>query len=75
MNALTSTGETYGIVSDDIATGYSPEYVSERIFKAVANKEKDVIIAPLFHRAAMYTRIFMPVLYFYNVMRYGQRFE
>lgn len=75
VNALTSSGEKYGAVTKDIASGYSPDYVAERTFKAVVNEETDVVIAPVGDKAGIYIRSFVPSLFFTLMKFYGRRFR
>lgn len=69
INAITSDGQQYGMMDDTTMNGYSPQYVAQRILKAVLNGEREVVIAPLFHRMAIYIRTIIPSLYFYLMQR------
>lgn len=75
VNALTASGEKYGVMTKDIEGGYSPDYVAERTFKAVINNESDVIIAPLGDRGAVYIRNFLPSIFFFAMKLYGRKFK
>lgn len=75
VNAFHSSGEKLGKVTKEIETGYKVEYVSERIFKAVVNKETDVVIAPLLHRGAIYARNFLPAAFHHGISWHGKRFR
>ncbi|ODM99916.1 Dehydrogenase/reductase SDR family protein 7-like [Orchesella cincta] len=75
VNAFTTSGEKYGRVTQDIASGYTPDYVAERTFKAVVNEESDVVIAPLTHKASIYIRTFLPSLCFLIMKFYARRFR
>ena len=46
------------------ASGYEPEYVSEEILKAVIHGKKDLVIAPIVPRIAIWLRSFAPCIYF-----------
>jgi len=75
VNALTASGQRFGQVTKDIASGYSPDYVAERTFKAVINQESDVVIAPIPDKAAIYIRSFLPNIYFFIMKFYARRFK
>lgn len=55
------------------ATGYTPEYVAQRILEAVISSEPDVIISSLGPRFAILLRSLVPRLYFYIMRRRAQR--
>lgn len=65
LNAVTGSGETYGVMDAATEQGYSPEYVAKKVLKAVLRKEKDVIIAPMTPRYAILLRSLVPSLYFW----------
>lgn len=63
LNALTGSGQIYGVMDKTIQEGYYPEYVADRILKAVLKEEKDILITPFIPKAAMYLRTLCPSLY------------
>ncbi|KAK9870495.1 hypothetical protein WA026_008052 [Henosepilachna vigintioctopunctata] len=65
LNALTETGEKHGVMDTNTANGYDPQYVSERILKAVVQKEKEVVIAGILPKIAISLRKYFPSMYFY----------
>lgn len=69
LNALTGTGQVYGVMDKAIQQGYSPEYVANCILKAVLKDEKDLVITPFAPKAAMYLRRLWPSLYFWIMQR------
>ncbi len=69
INALTSSGSLNGRVDADTASGYTPDFVAERTFKAIVNGEKDVLIAPLAPKIAIFLRYTIPNLYFILMAR------
>lgn len=75
VNALTGSGSTFGQTSKNIATGLSPQYVAERVMKAVKGGEKDVVISPLTPRLAILIRYLMPSLYFWIMRRMGRAYN
>ncbi|XP_014222659.1 dehydrogenase/reductase SDR family protein 7-like [Trichogramma pretiosum] len=65
LNALTGNGETYGLMDATTAAGYSPEYVAEKVVKAVQRGEKEIVIAPIMHRIAILLRTLFPSVFFW----------
>lgn len=53
--------------------GYSPEYVADRILKAVLKEEKDVIITPFIPKFAVYLRTLCPSLYFWAMQKRAKK--
>ncbi|KAL1452279.1 hypothetical protein WDU94_006565 [Cyamophila willieti] len=73
MNAITGSGHTYGVMDEATATGYTPEYVAQRILEAVIADEKDVVISSLGPRLAILLRCLLPRLYFYIMRRRAKK--
>ncbi|XP_025208815.1 dehydrogenase/reductase SDR family protein 7-like [Melanaphis sacchari] len=69
LNALTGSGSQYGVMDESTMSGYSAEYVAQRIVDAVVNDEQEVIIAPLYARLAIGLRYVWPRFYFW-LMKY-----
>lgn len=56
----------YFVVMDESTmSGYSAEYVAQRIVDAVVNDEQEVIIAPFYARLAIGLRYVWPRFYFW----------
>lgn len=72
LNALTGSGQIYGVMDKTIQEGYYPEYVADRILKAVLKEEKDILITPFIPKAAMYLRTLCPSLYFWIMQKIGR---
>lgn len=53
INALSTSGESHGKLDKTTATGFTPAYVAERTYKAILNRQKDVVIASFVHRMAI----------------------
>jgi hypothetical protein len=53
----------------DIAHGYKPEYVAEKILSAVVECKKELIIAPVIPRLAIMIRTLAPSFYFWIMER------
>lgn len=64
INALTGTGNTHGEMDANTASGYSPEYVAEKIFKAVVQYKKELVISTMLPQAAIFLRKYIPSMYF-----------
>lgn len=69
LNALTETGQFYGVMDKTTEQGYSSKYVADCVLKAVLKGEKDVIISPFAPRCAVFLRILCPSLYFWIMNR------
>lgn len=65
LNALTGTGQTYGVMDQATQQGYSSEYVANCTLKAVLKEEKDIVISPFVPKCAIYLRTLWPSLYFW----------
>uniref|UniRef100_V9IEH1 Dehydrogenase/reductase SDR family protein 7-like n=1 Tax=Apis cerana TaxID=7461 RepID=V9IEH1_APICE len=73
LNALTESGQIYGVMDKTIQEGYYPEYVADRILKAVLKEEKDILITPFIPKAAMYLRTLCPSLYFWIMQKRAKK--
>lgn len=73
LNALTGSGQIYGVMDKTIQEGYYPEYVADRILKAVLKEEKDILITPFIPKAAMYLRTLCPSLYFWIMQKRAKK--
>lgn len=52
-------------MDESTMSGYSAEYVAQRIVDAVVNDEQEVIIAPFYARLAIGLRYIWPRFYFW----------
>ncbi|KAF2880702.1 hypothetical protein ILUMI_25473 [Ignelater luminosus] len=73
LNALTGSGNAHGQMDTATAQGYSTDYVAEKTALAVAQKDPEVILAPLIHKMAILMRTNLPRLYFYVMAWRAQR--
>ena len=64
LNAITSTGDSYGQTDRATAEGDTPEYVAGRTMKAIMRGDKEVIISPLLPRFIIFLRYFWPTMFF-----------
>ncbi|KAK1134030.1 hypothetical protein K0M31_011815 [Melipona bicolor] len=69
LNALTESGQIYGVMDKTTQEGYDPRYAADCILKAVLKEKKDVLIAPFIPRLAVHIRTLCPSLYFWIMQR------
>ena len=75
LNALTGSGQVYGVMDKTTEEGYSPEYVADCILKAVLKQEKDVIVSSFTPKVAIYLRTLCPSLYFWIMYKRAKKSE
>ena len=75
LNALTGSGQVYGVVDKTTAEGYSPEYVADCVLRAVLKQEKDVLVSSFTPKVAIYLRTLCPSLYFWVMYKRAKRSE
>ena len=75
LNALTGSGQVYGVMDKTTEEGYSPEYVADCILKAVLKQEKDVLVSSFTPKVAIYLRTLCPSLYFWIMYKRAKRSE
>ncbi|XP_012273181.1 dehydrogenase/reductase SDR family protein 7-like [Orussus abietinus] len=73
INALTGTGQTHGVMDKDLEEGYTAQYVAECILNAVLSNQKELIIAPVAPKVAIFLRWAFPSLYFWIMHRRAKR--
>ncbi|XP_034239796.1 dehydrogenase/reductase SDR family protein 7-like isoform X2 [Thrips palmi] len=69
INAVTGSGQKYGVMDETTAGGYPPEYVAEQILNGVILKEKEIILATSGPRYAILLRSLSPSLYFWIMQK------
>jgi len=69
LNALTGSGQVYGVMDKTTESGYQPKYVAECILKSVLKQEKEVTIAPFPPKCAIILRTLFPSLYFWIMQK------
>jgi len=69
LNALTGSGQVYGVMDKTTESGYQPKYVAECILKSVLKQEKEVTIAPFLPKCAIILRTLFPSLYFWIMQK------
>lgn len=55
----------FSVMDESTMSGYSAEYVAQRIVDAIVNDEQEVIIAPFYARLAIGLRYVWPKFYFW----------
>ncbi|XP_076232465.1 dehydrogenase/reductase SDR family protein 7-like [Calliopsis andreniformis] len=75
LNALTGTGQVYGVMDKTTEGGYSPEYVADCILKAILKREKDVVISEFTPKMAIYLRTLCPSLYFWIIRKRAKKLK
>lgn len=73
LNALTGSGDTYGHMDAATEAGYTPEFVAEKIVKAVVEKKKEIVISTLLPKIAIFLRKHLPSLYFIVMARRAKK--
>lgn len=69
LNALTESGQIYGVMDKTTQEGYDPRYVADCILEAVLREKKDVLISPFIPKLVVYIRTLCPSLYFWIMQR------
>jgi len=65
LNALTGTGEKYGVMDETTAKGYEPMDVAKCVLAAVMKHQSELIISDPTPKIAMFLRTLLPSIYFY----------
>ncbi|XP_020711313.1 dehydrogenase/reductase SDR family protein 7-like [Athalia rosae] len=68
LNALTGSGQNYGVMDKATAQGLPPEYVAEEVLKALLRKTSELTVSTFTPKVAIYLRTVFPSLYFW-IMR------
>ncbi|XP_076627252.1 dehydrogenase/reductase SDR family protein 7-like [Colletes latitarsis] len=75
LNALTGSGQVYGVMDKTTQEGYSPEYVANCTLKAILKEKKDVLVSPITPKLAIYLRTLWPSLYFWIMRKRAEKLE
>lgn len=73
MNALTATGQTYGKMDATTENGYTCEYASKEMLKAIVENKNEVVLAPPTARIGIFLRHFIPSLYFLAMVKRAKK--
>ncbi|XP_072167849.1 dehydrogenase/reductase SDR family protein 7-like [Diadema setosum] len=65
LNALDGDGSAHAKMDSTIAKGMSASYMADRVVDAVAWQQKDVLVGPFHHKAAVFLRTLLPNLFFW----------
>uniref|UniRef100_A0A1B6EUP1 Ketoreductase domain-containing protein n=1 Tax=Cuerna arida TaxID=1464854 RepID=A0A1B6EUP1_9HEMI len=65
LNAITGSGDKYGVVDENTAKGYEPLKVARSILLAVMRNQPELTIADVTPRVAVLLRTLLPSVYFY----------
>ncbi|XP_014212236.1 dehydrogenase/reductase SDR family protein 7-like [Copidosoma floridanum] len=69
LNAVTGSGEKYGIMDETTEKGYPPSEVAEKILNAVLRGDEELTICNFSQRVAILIRVMWPSAYFW-IMKY-----
>ncbi|XP_014277322.1 dehydrogenase/reductase SDR family protein 7-like [Halyomorpha halys] len=69
VNAITGSGNKYGVMDETTSSGYEANEAAEKIYYSIAREDKEFTLAPLLPRIAIILRSFCPSLYFLLMKR------
>jgi len=75
QQALNRMNTNEKFIEDNNLSAYEPDYVAERIIKAIEYREKDVIIAPILQYIAIWLRRFWPEGFFKIMVARNKRLK
>ena len=52
---------------------YEPNYVAQRMITSILNKDKEVLVAILLHKVAIWIRFFFPNLFFWFMSKRAKK--
>ncbi|CAG2162216.1 unnamed protein product [Oppiella nova] len=73
MNAITGSGDPYGLMDATTASGAEPEDVAKSVLLAVIKKDKQLVLSPLMPKIAIWLRFVFPNIYFYLMKSRAKR--
>lgn len=73
VNAITSSGERYGLMDETTASGMAPEEAAKAIVAAMIKDDKQLVLAPILPRIAVWLRFVAPGLYFHLMCRRARK--
>lgn len=65
LNALVGDGSAHAKMDATIAKGMTVDYMASRVVEAVTLQQKDVVVGPFTHCAAIYLRALLPNVFFW----------
>jgi dehydrogenase/reductase SDR family protein 7B len=75
QQALHRTNKDEKLIEDNKSSAYEPDYVAERIIKAIEYRENDVVIAPFQQYLAIWLRRFWPEGFFKIMVARNKRLK
>lgn len=75
QQALSRMNTNEKLIEDNKKSAYEPDYVAERIVKAIEYRENDIIIAPLQQHIAIWLRRFLPSVFFTIMIARNKRLK
>lgn len=74
LNALTGSGQTYGVMDATTESGLPADKVAEDILHAVAAEKKELVMCPLLPRIAILLRTLYPDVYFWLMKKRAKNY-
>ncbi|RVE48173.1 hypothetical protein evm_007233 [Chilo suppressalis] len=65
LNALNESGGSHGVMDKSTASGFTAEYLAERMLNSIVNKENELIVSQFIPNLAIFLRHFTPYVYFW----------
>jgi dehydrogenase/reductase SDR family protein 7B len=75
QQAFNRTNPNERLNEDKQSSAYEPDYIAERIIKAIEYREKDVLIAPIQQYVAIWLRRLLPVIFFKMMIARNKRLK
>lgn len=73
VNAITGSGQRYGVMDDTTSGGYDATRVAEKIFYSILREDKEFTIAPIAPKVAIMLRALCSPLFFFIMSRRAKR--
>ena len=73
VNAVTGSGEQYGVTDKTTSAGMSPEYAAGKVLNMVEHMEDEVILAPLHYKIIVCVRTLFPSIYFWIMSKRAKK--
>ena len=73
LNAVTGSGQPYGLMDATTASGLEPSIAAENILMSVLKNDKQLVLCPLFPKIAIFLRFVFPNIYFYLMKKRAEK--
>ena len=73
INALTQDGQKNNTNDDDHRNGFDPNYVAQVVIRSILNRDKEVLVAILYHKFAIWLRFFFPNIFAWFLYRRAKK--